>query len=373
LSGLSAQETIPNARVVEVDQRRWPGALRELQVAVKPGWYRLRRFAQRWIENALRRGERFDLAHQISPLGLRYACPLSGFGIPYIVGPLAGSVPNPAGFRGELRAEALYMRLRGLDQLRFTYDSALRRGLEGASAVIGVAEYVHQLLAPHYKIGRAAIESEIGFEELPELAPRRAGLGRSTDVFKVLFVGRMVRPKGAVDLVRAIAKISDTRIHALFLGQGRGLSEYIAESIRLGVGNRCEFRGAVSRMEVEAAYRAADLFVFPSFREPSGNVVLEALSHGLPIVAANRGGPGHVVTCDSGVLLTPENPEQYASAIAESIQRAAQSPGWLAAARVAARDRAAELAHWPRKQRRIDALYEEIGSTKVRPVGSGDR
>ncbi len=357
LSGVSARDTIPDARVVEVDQRRWPGALREVQVAVKPGWHRLRVFARRWIGEALRRGERFDLGHQISPLGLRYASPLSEFGIPYIVGPLAGSVPSPAGFRAELRAEAWFMRLRELDRVRFAHDAALRRGFERASAVIGVAGYVHQLLAAHYRIGRPVIESEIGFDELPGSAGRRR---RADGSFEVLFVGRMVRPKGAVDLVRALARIPDARIRAVFLGQGRGLAEYRAEAVRLGVAGRCEFRGAVSRPEVEAAYRAADLFVFPSFREPSGNVVLEALSHGLPVVAANRGGPGHVVNGESGVLLEPEHPEQYATAIAESIQRVAQSPAWLASARVAARDRAMELAHWPVKQRRIDALYETL-------------
>lgn len=355
LGGASARETIPAARVVEVAQSKWPGPFRGLQIAAKPGWIHLYRSARRWIADALRRGERFDLAHQISPLGLRYPCPFAGFEIPYVLGPLAGSLPSPPGFRGELKSEAWFMRLRELDGLRFRFDGALRQGFERADAVIGVADYVHEILGAHYRLGCAVVESEIGFEDLPVPHPRP-----SRSAFELLFVGRMVRPKGALDLVRAVARIPDHRIRAVFLGRGPAIAVCRDEASRLGVADRCDFRGAVSRDQVDGFYRDADLFVFPSFREPSGNVVLEAMRHGLPAVVANRGGPGHVVTADSGIRVEPESPDQYADALATSIQWAASSPAWLRSARIAAQERAAFVAHWPVKQQRIDRLYAEI-------------
>ena len=46
-----------------------------------------------------------------------------------------------------------------------------------------------------------------------------------------------------------------------------------------------------ARAEVEALYESHDLFCFPSFREPAGGVLYEAMRHGLPVITTDRGGP----------------------------------------------------------------------------------
>ena len=43
----------------------------------------------------------------------------------------------------------------------------------------------------------------------------------------------------------------------------------------------------------------SDLFVFPSFREPSGRVISEALTWGLPVITTNRGRPGAIAITES--------------------------------------------------------------------------
>ena len=56
---------------------------------------------------------------------------------------------------------------------------------------------------------------------------------------------------------------------------------------------------------IDDFYRAADVFVFPSYREPGGNVVFEAMSFGLPLVVGDRGGPGSAVDERSGIRVPP--------------------------------------------------------------------
>ncbi len=48
--------------------------------------------------------------------------------------------------------------------------------------------------------------------------------------------------------------------------------------------DRVQFHGTLGRELVDEFYAAADVFVFPSYREPGGNVQFEAMGHGLPLV-----------------------------------------------------------------------------------------
>ena len=120
------------------------------------------------------------------------------------------------------------------------------------------------------------------------------------------------------------------------------------------------FLGRIPRQQVEELYASSDAFFFPSFREPSGSVVFEAMRHGLPIIASDRGGPGHVVTDASGIKVPVETPEQLALALAGAVRRMAADPQQRARLSAGARRRALELGSWPRKIEWTLDLYHSI-------------
>jgi glycosyltransferase involved in cell wall biosynthesis len=114
----------------------------------------------------------------------------------------------------------------------------------------------------------------------------------------------------ADSLARVAAERPDVRF--LFVGDGPARGE-----VERTLGPRARFVGYQSGEDLADHYAAADLFAFTSLTETFGNVVLEALASGLPVVALRAGGIGDIVQSGvTGVLCAPEaTPEQFARAV----------------------------------------------------------
>ena len=299
------EKHLPGVRVIDWPDLQLPRRFERFQSMAKPGYLRFYRKSRSWIRQALIRGERFDLTHQVGPIALRYACPATGLGIPTIIGPLAGSLPTPTGFAKECRGDAWYLKLRSLDRLRLKFDRKLRRSYASANIVLGVAPYVGELLAP-IGLRRFELASETG---VADVSPAESKESRAGEVTRLLFVGRLIRTKGLRDLIRALGKLPDkNKIFLDVAGCGPDLDHCRREADGLGVLDRIQFHGQLPRQQVESLYQNSDVFVFPSFREPSGNVVFEAMRYGLPVITTDRGGPSFVVDDRSGIKTAGKAP-----------------------------------------------------------------
>ena len=128
---------------------------------------------------------------------------------------------------------------------------------------------------------------------------------------------------------------------------------------KLGLEKIVNFNGWCTTKVVEQAYQNSHIFVFPSFREPTGGVILEAIAHGLPCVTCDYGGPNAILTNEAGKLIQPAPPEEYAVSIAKAIDGLIQNPS--AAKKLA--ENAAKLANsrylWEAKIKRIESIYRE--------------
>lgn len=324
---------------------------------LKPGYVRFFLGARRWIRAALARGERFDVVHQLTPIALRYPSPAAGLPVPLVLGPLAGSLGVPPGLRREVGTEPWYVRLRETDRLRLRFDPWLRATYGGARLVIGAAPYVRGILRG-VPVRDFAVASETGVRSLPDVPPRRS---EANSRFRALFVGRLTRTKGARDAVRAMAVVGDRPGVTLdVVGDGEDRAACEAEAARLGVGDRVTFHGRRPRAEVDRFYRRADAFVFPSFREPSGNVVIEAMSFGLPLVVADAGGPGHVVRDSFGHRVPVDDPRSFAAGVAGAIRRLADDPDRRRRMGAAAREEVRGRHLWRGKVEWLLDRYERV-------------
>jgi phosphatidylinositol alpha 1,6-mannosyltransferase len=115
---------------------------------------------------------------------------------------------------------------------------------------------------------------------------------RFTGPFRIGYVGRLTPEKNVRFLAecgRSLLAAGHNHFEIELIGQGRE-SNWLAANVPNVV-----MRGVLVGEELARAYSDMDLFVFPSRTDTFGNVVLEALSSGVPALVTNEGGPRHIV------------------------------------------------------------------------------
>jgi glycosyltransferase involved in cell wall biosynthesis len=355
-----AAEQLSGLRVVEWAEPAGLGRAERLNSMLKPGYLPFYLRARRWIRQALAQGERFDVAHQPVPVAMRFPSPVAGLGIPYLVGPIGGSLESPPGFTAEEGSAPWYVGLRALDQTLLRANPWLRGTYEHAACVLGIAPYVEDHLRT-LRIRRFVPLSETALDGLPDPVHRDAG----TEQVRLLHVGRLVRTKGVRDTIRALDRVRDLPVSLDVVGDGDDRSACESLIAELDLGDRVRLHGRLPRARIDDFYRRADVFVFPSYREPGGNVAFEAMGFGLPLIVCDRGGPGAAVDETCGIKVPAETPEQVAADVASAIAELVKDPGRRLALGEGARRRVADVGTWPGKVERMDRLYREVSVTSA--------
>lgn len=129
-------------------------------------------------------------------------------------------------------------------------------------------------------------------------AALRMQWGVTEDNFTLVHVGRLAAEKNLALLIQAYQALreNDARVRLVMVGDGperTALEQRFPEII---------FSGVRHGEDLAAHYASADLFVFPSQTETFGNVTLEAMASGLPVVAFDYAAAAQYVTAASGCL-----------------------------------------------------------------------
>jgi glycosyltransferase involved in cell wall biosynthesis len=134
--------------------------------------------------------------------------------------------------------------------------------------------------------------------------------GGAPDAKILLYVGRLAPEKGIEQLKAALEAAPDVRL--AIVGKGPAQDD-LRKAFR---GTPTVFTGQLLGEDLAAAYASSDLFVFPSTTETLGMVMIEALSSGVPVVAA-RSGASHEVVAEgeNGLLYEPGSPPSMTEAV----------------------------------------------------------
>jgi UDP-glucose:(heptosyl)LPS alpha-1,3-glucosyltransferase len=129
-----------------------------------------------------------------------------------------------------------------------------------------------------------------------------------------LFVGNGFQRKGLDRLLRAWEAPILAGVYLLVVGDDAGRSRYISWAKRAAP-DRIIFAGR--QAAVEDYYGAADILVLPALQEAFGNVVLEALASGLPVVTSRTVGAAEVLTGDleQGIVADADDKQELARKI----------------------------------------------------------
>jgi len=144
------------------------------------------------------------------------------------------------------------------------------------------------------------------------------------DKIYILFVGRFVEVKGLPVLIRAFAEIvkkyPSAELH--LVGDGPQKPELTKIVKELKLDSNVKFQGFLVGEPLLEAYNKATIFVLPSIKTKTGEteglgvVLIEALSHGVPVIGSKVGGiPDIIIDGKTGLLFEPDNHLELAEKI----------------------------------------------------------
>jgi glycosyltransferase involved in cell wall biosynthesis len=202
---------------------------------------------------------------------------------------------------------------------------ALRRASAGpladAAEVIAVSRWLEwELRASGLELPPVTV-ANMGVD-LDRFAPgdraaARARLGVAPEGPLVLSVGGLTPRKDPLGLLQAFARVRAVRPDArlALVGDGPLAAAVAAGAVRLGVEPAVVRTGALPHARVSDWMAACDLLSVVSRVEPLGQVALEALASGRPVVATRVGGTAEVVPPWCGAIVTPGDPPAAAAAL----------------------------------------------------------
>jgi glycosyltransferase involved in cell wall biosynthesis len=246
------------------------------------------------------RVETFDIVHMHSVFlwpTLIAARVAHWSGVPYIVSP-----------RGALVKELVAKKNRWLKTAWINLFE--RRTLGRAAAVHLTSESEHSAL----KRFRVALRRTFVIPNGVDV-PGRETRSRATEVTTVLFVGRLSWEKGLDRLIRAMQVVKDARL--VIAGNDdanyRPFLDTVVAQCRLE--DRVVFVGHVTGVAKERLLREATVLVLASYSENFGNVVLEAMAYGCPVVVTPEVGLAEVVSRSGAGLVSEGDRESLGGAI----------------------------------------------------------
>jgi UDP-glucose:(heptosyl)LPS alpha-1,3-glucosyltransferase len=201
-------------------------------------------------------------------------------------------------WRGTLGAATMRIRPYHVAQL------IAERGAFGSpelKKVLAVSNLVREDLIHEFRLAPSILTTIYNGVDLSRFTPAstsedrvrvRAQFKLPLEARVVLFVGNGFGRKGLGFLVEAWPRLK-TRAHLLVVGADRALGRYQSRAAALGVGDRVAFTGP--QPHAESIFRAVDAFALPSMFEPFGNVVLEAMASGLPVMSSGFCGVSEIL------------------------------------------------------------------------------
>lgn len=144
--------------------------------------------------------------------------------------------------------------------------------------------------------------------------------GGHPDAPLLLYVGRLAVEKRIEWLLPVLDALPQVRLAIVGDGPLRPALEAQFAGTRRDA-SRTVFTGYLRGDDLAAAYAAADLFPFPSANETFGNVVLEAMASGVPVIAPRAGGPVDLITQGvNGFLCAPDDQREWLTHIRQCVE-----------------------------------------------------
>jgi glycosyltransferase involved in cell wall biosynthesis len=354
----AAKETLPNVHWIYFDLPHWARFWKRKQRGVHIYYY-LWQIAIYFVVRKLHREIGFDVVHHVT-LG-QYWVPsfLALLPVPFVWGPVGGGESAPPAFWWDFcHGGKLYELVRNLARTTASINPIAHAVASRSRIAIATTEQTALRLR---KLGAKCIKvhPQFGMNRREVQNFRTFPIRRSTP-FRLISMGRLVHWKGFHLSLRAFAEFQSSFPDSEYwiVSGGPEGNRLKATAKQLGVESKVVFWGGFPTLEeVYAKLAQCDVLVHPALHEAFGNVCLEAMAAGRPVICLDLGGPALQVTEETGIKVPAIAPGQVIRDLAAAMSRLAGDPALRVRLSQAGRLRAELDFNWDKKGEWMNQLY----------------
>ncbi|WP_235827944.1 glycosyltransferase family 4 protein [Brevibacillus migulae] len=299
----------------------------------------------------------FDLIHHVTWGSLQGGSWLWRLKKPFVFGPVGG---------GQIAAQALQRFFAGhwrMEKLRSLVFSRLARF---NPVSVWNARYASLLLTTNRetyllakRLGAKHVELFLDTALPAVYVPPEPPVRTKRDELTVLWVGRIMPRKGLNLTFEAFSRV-DRRLPIRLIVVGGPVGDEIERWIdAYQIRDRVECVGQVTWDKVKEYYQTCDVFLFTSLRDSFGAQVLEAMAHGMPVVALNQSGVADFVPNEAAIKVPIHSADQVSNDLAAALERMYHHPEERAAKGYEAWKFASEHT-WDKRGGQMSELYRKI-------------
>ena len=275
----------------------------------------------------------------------------------FVWGPVGGGQVPPASLAQVFTQKQWAKERLRAAMKRLARRNPLVRGAAGRAALVLAANEETAALLPK-QTARIEPMLETAIErDMVSDAPR----ARSTDgPLRLLWLANMEPNKALCLATDALSQVREKLAREVTLdviGEG---GAFAVERARLEGAPGVTLHGRVPFGEVAGHMRAADAFLFTSVRDTSGNVMLEAMAAGTPVIALDHQGAREILREGGGVLVEVGEYDETVARIADAIIALAADPARWSQLSEEARAQAANRLSWDAKRATMQALWSQV-------------
>lgn len=306
--------------------------------------------------------QNIDLVHHVTFNEFRTPGKLYKLPVPFVWGPIGGGqFYNPV-FREAYfsKKDIVKEQIRNvINKFYLSYSIDIHKVVKKAAAILIADQSTEKIMPTSRKYVRLL---ETGYN-LNRNSVKKYIENVNTSLnrpINLLWVGGIWPRKGLKVILDALheGEFTDYALKVIGDGQDRKQCEDLVK--KYGLEKHIEFLGALGYDEVNELYDSSDVFIFTSLRDTSGNVVLEAMSHGLPVISINHHGVGEMITEETGIRINPVSYNNVKVEFVKAISKYYNYPSLIRRHGMAGRKRIEEQYSWEHNSLVMDNVYNEI-------------
>lgn len=250
----------------------------------------------------------FDIIHQVTLSEFRTISDAWKMDARFFYGPSGGAQITPEYLLDYTKGHSFEEKIRAVINANVVKSKKYKKAVTKCEEIFCTNQETKSVFdAILGKNGKTHMLLDVGIEQ--EVLETRRNIKKEHHT-KVTFLwaGRMVYRKGLELLLDSLALIpKDYEYEVILCGNGPQLEELKSKVEMYGLQKKVCFAGLVSYTEMENYYLQADAFVFPSLRESTGTVILEAMSFHLPVIGFQAGGAREIFTPENSFSIEGNN------------------------------------------------------------------